>query len=344
MPNLAEINSVDTNPAIATDQYDTPWKIAVEQHFQPFIAFYFPAVYAEIDWQVPHEFLDKEFQAIARDALVGARHVDKLVKVQRHSGRQDWLCLHLEVQVARQTHFARRMFVYNYRIFDFYDRPVASLALLGDDDPAWLPDQFSYSAMGCEMAFRFPVAKLAAFSHDADSLANHPNPFALLTLAYLQNRATRTDMQARFDIKCSLIRLLHARNWDKALIKSFFLVIDWMMELPVRFDEQLASFVTELEKEQEMEYVSTVERVRLEQKWQEGLAQGEDRGLERGIERGMQQGESTLLVRLLTRRFGVLPPTLQQRIGQATPTEIEAWFDRALDAVTLHEVFQDLPH
>lgn len=89
-----------------------------------------------------------------------------------------------------------------------------------------------------------------------------------------------------------------------------------------------------------MEYVSSVERVRLEQKWEEGLAQGVDRG----IERGLQQGESTLLCRLLTRRFGALPAALQQQIGQALPAQIEAWFDRALDAQTLHEIFQDLPH
>lgn len=31
------------------------------------------------------------------------------------------------------------MFVYNYRIFDRYDRPVASLAVLADDDPGWRP-------------------------------------------------------------------------------------------------------------------------------------------------------------------------------------------------------------
>lgn len=85
-----------------------------------------------------------------------------------------------------------------------------------------------------------------------------------------------------------------------------------------------------------MEYVSTVERVRLAQQWQEGN--------EQGIGQGVQQGESTLLCRLLTRRFGALPAALQQRIGQATPTQIEAWFDSAIDAPSLHEVFQDLSH
>lgn len=74
----------------ATDEYDTPWKIALERYFELFMAFYFPAYHAQIDWRSGHEFLDKELQAIAKDALVGTRHVDKLVKVWRHGE-----CVHL---------------------------------------------------------------------------------------------------------------------------------------------------------------------------------------------------------------------------------------------------------
>jgi hypothetical protein len=55
------------------------------------------------------------------------------------------------------------MFVYNYRIFDRYDQPVVSMAVLGDDDANWLPRQFGFGAMGCGMAFHFPVAKLARY-------------------------------------------------------------------------------------------------------------------------------------------------------------------------------------
>ena len=31
-----------------------------------------------------------------------------------------------------ESDFAKRMYVYNYRLFDRYDRPVVSLAVLGD--------------------------------------------------------------------------------------------------------------------------------------------------------------------------------------------------------------------
>ena len=135
-------------------------------------------------------------------------------------------------------------------------------------------------------------------------------------------------MFARYEVKCKLIRLLLERKWDGALIREFFLVIDWMMELPPELALQLSQFVTALEEEQKMEYVSSIERIKLEQKRQEWT----------------QEGESTMLCRLLTRRFGELPQWAQERIKNASKPEIELWFDRGMDAGTLIDVFQDLAH
>lgn len=121
----------------AQDDYDSPWKEAVEHAFPEFMEFYFPDASRQIDWARGHRFLDKELQQIVRDAALGRRHVDKLASVTTHTGEEDWLCVHIEVQGSMDPGFARRMFVYNYRIFDTYDRPVASLAVLADPDPEW---------------------------------------------------------------------------------------------------------------------------------------------------------------------------------------------------------------
>ncbi len=129
------------------DDFDTPWKDAVEHAFPEFIDFYFPDASRQIDWARGYTFLDKELQQIARDAELGRRYVDKLVSVSTHSGEEDWLCVHIEVQGKVDHGFERRMFVYNYRIFDTYDRPVASLAVLADEDPAWRPAHFGYERL-----------------------------------------------------------------------------------------------------------------------------------------------------------------------------------------------------
>ena len=84
--------------------------------------------------------------------------------------------------------------------------------------------------------------------------------------------------------------------------------------------------------------MSTAERLR-----REGMAKGIEEGIEKGIEKGMatgdRKGRAATLQRLLERRFGPLPPTLESRLRDATVAELERWADRILDAGTLDEVF-----
>ena len=67
-------------PTPRTD-FDSPWKEAIEQYFQDFLAFFFPAMHAGIDWTKGYEFLDKELERVVHDAMLGRRYADKLVKV-----------------------------------------------------------------------------------------------------------------------------------------------------------------------------------------------------------------------------------------------------------------------
>jgi predicted transposase/invertase (TIGR01784 family) len=59
-----------------------------------------------------------------------------------------------------------------------------------------------------------------------------------------------------------------------------------------------------------------------------------------GVREGMQQGEGSLLRRLLTRRFGVLPSSIETLLAEANLDQLEIWGDRVLDARSLDEVFQ----
>ena len=101
-----------------TDDYDSPWKDAVEHYFSAFMGFYFPEAFTEIDWSKGYEILDQELQAVVRDAELGKRFVDKLIKVSLRNGDEKWIYIHIEIQGTKQAEFAKRMFVYNYRIFD----------------------------------------------------------------------------------------------------------------------------------------------------------------------------------------------------------------------------------
>ena len=89
--------------------------------------FFFPVIAAEIDWTRGYEFLDKELAQITRDHRVRRKLVDKLVKVWLSDGTEKWLLIHLEVQASARKGLAKRIYIYNYRIFDRYDVEVVSL-------------------------------------------------------------------------------------------------------------------------------------------------------------------------------------------------------------------------
>jgi len=129
MANPQEKIVVET-PAV--NDYDSPWKEALEQYFRDFCEFYFPVVHAGIAWERGYEFLDKELQQVVRDAELGRRYADKLIKVSRHDGADAWVLVHVEVQGRYEADFAERMYQYYSRLYDRYRRAVASLVVLTD--------------------------------------------------------------------------------------------------------------------------------------------------------------------------------------------------------------------
>ena len=85
--------------------FDSPWKEALEHFFPMFLAFFFPEIFAAIDWSRGYESLDNELQKIVREAEVGRRIADKLFKVWLHNGAETWILIHVEVQGQREDEF-----------------------------------------------------------------------------------------------------------------------------------------------------------------------------------------------------------------------------------------------
>ncbi len=309
------------------DDYDSPWKDAVERYFPEFIDFYFPDASQQINWARGHEFLDQELRAVVQDAELGKRFVDKLAKVALQDGSERWVYVHLEVQGNAQAEFAERMFVYHYRLYDRYRQPVASLALLADTTPHWRPGQFGYRLLGCSIQLGFPTAKLLDYATHQDALYAHPNPFALVTLAHLLTQSTRQDMHARFAAKWKLVQLLYRRGWDKQQVIDLFSVLDWMMRLPEQLKRSLWHNIEVLEEQEKMRYVTSVEQI------------GIEKGMLQGLTQGRAEGEAYALRRLLQKRFGPLPEDVLTRLHTASVDELEHWLDQALDAESLAGVF-----
>jgi len=149
--------------SLPNDDYDSPWKDMLEQAFPEFMAFFFPQAYAAIDWTRGYAFNNTELRQVVRDAELGRRFADALVRVTQHNGEERWVYVHIEVQGEKDRNFEKRIYVYNYRLFDRYDRPIASFAVLADQDENWKPDHFGYEVLGCDHRLKFPVAHFGSF-------------------------------------------------------------------------------------------------------------------------------------------------------------------------------------
>lgn len=182
---------------VPESDFDGAWKEFLDTALPDILAFCFPDAHADIDWSRGYSPLDTALQQVAPTEATGKQAVDKLMQVWLRDGAEAQVFIHLEVQSQTDTLFAERMFRYHARIYDYYRRPIVSLAILGDDRPSWRPRRFGYERWGCTLSLRFPTVKLLDF--DRAALANDRNPCATVILAHLEAQATRHDPVARHD-------------------------------------------------------------------------------------------------------------------------------------------------
>ncbi len=319
---------------LVNDDYDNPWKTAIDGYLPEFMAFYFPQANAHIDWAQGYESLDNELPSLVRDGELGNRYADKLVKVTTVDGKQDIVYVHIEVQGQYDNEFAKRMYTYNYRIYDKFGQFPVSLAVLADENEHWKPTSFNQQQWGCSMNFTFPVAKLTDYSDQLDALLESNNPFEILTAAHFMTKRTKKDVQQRYETKLKLIRLLYQKGWEKQELLNFLAVIDWLMHLPEEFAVQLRQQVHTLEEEEKMRYVTSFERLAM----QDGIQQG----IQEGISQGISQGKSWALKQLLSARFSQLDLTpYQSLIDSAADEQLLVYLLKAATASHITEVFSD---
>ena len=284
-------------------EYDSPWKEALGDYFESFLTFFFPQVYSLIDWSQPPQSLEKELQQIAPASESGSRVADKLFQVWLRDKREVWVLVHIEVQSQEESKFAQRMYIYSYRAFDLYQRPVISLAVLGDERKNWRPSSYGWSLGGCELSLKFPIVKLLDYQAQWQNLEQSTNPFAVIIMAHLKTKATTGKPQEREQWKWSLVRGLYNRGYDREKIIKLFQVIDRMMALPQELQQSFEDKLTRYEEERQMPLLSRME--------ERGLEQGTRQGLEQGTRQTLQSN----IIRILQIRFEIVSTELINAIN-----------------------------
>lgn len=330
---MSEIPATDKGEP---SDYDTAWKEALELYFEAFIEFFFPLAHAGIDWTKGYEFLDKELAQIAPEAETGKRHVDKLVKLWRIGGEETWVLIHVEIQSQVEADFPQRMYVYNYKLFDRYQRQVASLAVLGDTQADWRPSSssYGYTLFGCTVSLQFPIVKLLDYNAPSQDLETSRNPFAVLVMAHLKAQSTRRNPQQRYQWKLTLVKGLYDKGYTREEILSLFRFINWIMTLPGALEQQLATNLIAYEEEKQMPYITPFERFATER--------GIEQGIEQGIERGVLRGQQDAVIEVLQVRFEPVPVAVIEAIRGLTHIDSLKTLLRQAIAIPTLDAFQTL--
>jgi hypothetical protein len=298
--------------------YDSPWKEAIEKYFPDFMRFFFSDIYVEIDWQKRYEFLDKDLEKITQDAAIGRRYADKLVKIYTLTGKIKWAMIHIEVQANREANFAERIYVYNHRIWQQYHIDVASLVILCDDEINYRPNQYQREVWGCQSSFEFPICKLLDYRSRWHKLEEDINPFSIVTMAQLKAKEIKDAGQLK-DWKFQITKALYERKYSKSDILALYRFVDWLITLPEIQKQQYDRQLAEYEKEKTMRYVTQIERSSKQE--------------------GRQEGEAALLMRLLKIKFGLLDNDVTARIENADSDQLLSWSEKVLTAQSVDEVF-----
>jgi hypothetical protein len=300
--------------------YDSPWKNILETYFEDFFLFFFPQYHQEINWNKKVEFLDKELQRLTAKDKVGRRYADKLVRVTLVNGKKARILIHVEVQSFSEKNFPERVYIYNYRIFNRYKSRVATFVVFADENQKWRPQVYKNEALGTEIRFKYSCVKLLDYKQRLADLENSKNPFAIIVLAHLQAQQTRNQTQDRKQIKLALIKGMYEQGYSRQDIINLFNFIDWMINLPLDLEKEFLRDLNDYEESKKMRYITSVERIGIEQ----GIEQGLEQGIEQGIEQGRQEMKEMVLQSLgllLRIKFGDDSSSIFSEISQISDLE-----------------------
>jgi hypothetical protein len=231
--------------------FDSNWKFLIVKYHFPFIEFFMPELYADIDTSRAPVFLDSELQTIWRSMKTGLKMTDKLVKVWLKNGEERWILVHIEIQARFETLFSKRMYTMSYRILDKYQVEMTALAVFVDTPIPSQFDTYETKFYGTETRYKYNAYKV--IEQTEAKLLESDNLFALVVLANLYTIRTKKEGEEfnRLAFKKHLYNLVIERNFDLEVYHDLINFIDYLMVLPEQLEIEYDNFTIEKTKKTE---------------------------------------------------------------------------------------------
>jgi hypothetical protein len=247
MTNAATSNKKAKRPYIKKRlrTQDELWKSIITMLWSPFVRFCLEDWVDKIDFTRKPVFLDKELRRLMLRAKSKNRTVDVLMRVYLKNGTQKLFLLHIEVQGYFDGAFRQRIFQYYYRISDFFQEPIETLAILIDDNPSWRPNDYKQKLGETELYFKFRMFKL--LDNPPPYIGKEDNPFSVVfEVAWygLKNNMLKTDDDL-MTLKFRLMRRLLENNIDTEIIYALLEFIN--IYLPFKKPQKTSTFERQIE-------------------------------------------------------------------------------------------------
>lgn len=238
----------------------------------------------------------------------------------KFQGQDSYFLIHLEHQACTEPEFGRRMFRYFARLYERHALPVYPIVLFSHQMPL--------QALPATFRVEFPNKRILEFNYDVIQLnqlqwrdfVNQDNPVAVALMAKMQ-----IQPQERARVKLECLRLLTTLKLDPARSQLISGFVDTYLRLTA---EEEGVFRHELDKIEPEAKESVMEIVT---SWME-------EGLQQGLRQGRQEEAYRLIMRLLKRRFGVLPSEIQAQMQLLTLERLEVLGEELLDFQSLADL------
>jgi predicted transposase YdaD len=304
-----------------------------------------PQVAAHFEWNI----FEADHASVVGEGFE-QRHGDLLFRARLVDGRQAFVRLLFEHQSTVDYWMSWRMtrMIYVF-LNDAYQRhpearylPAVLPVLLYQGSRPWtaptslleltdLSDQARGDLGPYLLSLRYVLDDLRVVEVD-DVDARPLSPVPRLTLGLMKHYQSETVI-AFLEGHAEDIRVLyateHGRIWLSRLLRY-----TWHVN-PHAYRKPLIYLVARLVGQDIEQTMLTLDQLLEKATYEKGI----EKGIEKGVEKGVEKGQRELLLRLLVRRFGTLPDSVTRRVAGASSEEIERWFDRAVDAASLDDVF-----
>lgn len=282
--------------------YDSLWKAVIEEFIEAFFWYFFPLLAPRIDF-FTLKFLDKDLPNLFAE-MAGDGRTDVVIEAPTKDGEKFYFIFHIEVQGYYDKTFAERMFLYYYRLRDYYGERILSLAILTDDYRRFHPKKYEYIYPYGDNSITYRFNSFKIISKSDEELYIKGNVFSYVMLAVkraIQHKKTSAEA-LMVDLK-SLVKQLYSEGFSREQVRKLY---DFIRFYGTRGDERLVKQLDEYQWQFNPNSKSmTISSAIAEHFKQEGFEKGLEKGIEKGIEKGVEAKAIRVVEKCLLRGMSI---------------------------------------